>query len=85
LVLSLLPWLAVAAIPFLDVSAGLAAGIAGTLIVSAEVVFVLAIMVLGKDAYDRLRRKLRMALAHDSSSPDHLDQGHKKRARCRPP
>jgi hypothetical protein len=54
-VLSFLPWAAIAALPFFDISIGMAAGITTGLIVGAEVSFFLGLTLLGKEAWERLK------------------------------
>ena len=54
-VLSFLPWAAIAALPFFDISIGMAAGITTGLIVGGEVSFLLGLALLGKEAWGRIR------------------------------
>ena len=58
LVLSAVPWLLLIAIPRLGFSVAIGAAIATGLIVSAEVLFVASIAVLGTEVYDRLKTRL---------------------------
>ena len=58
-ILSLLPWAAIAALPFFDVSIGMAAGITTGLLVGAEVSFVLGLALLGKEAWERIKAAFR--------------------------
>jgi hypothetical protein len=58
-VLSFLPWAAIAALPFFDISIGMAAGITTGLIVGAEVSFLLGLALLGKEAWGRLKAAFR--------------------------
>jgi hypothetical protein len=59
LFLSFLPWAAIAALPFLDISIGMAAGITTGLIIGGEVSFLLGIALLGKEAWARIVAALR--------------------------
>jgi len=54
-VLSFLPWAAIAALPFFDISIGMAVGITTGLIVGGEVSFLLGLALLGKEAWGRIR------------------------------
>jgi len=54
-VLSLLPWAAIAALPFFEISIGMAAGITTALIVGGEVSFFLGLALLGKEAWGRIK------------------------------
>ena len=54
-VLSFLPWAAIAALPFFDISIGMAAGITTGLIVGGEVSFFLGLALLGKEAWGRIK------------------------------
>jgi hypothetical protein len=57
-ILSFLPWAAIAALPFLDISIGMAAGITTGLIVVGEVSFFLGVALLGKEAWERIKAAL---------------------------
>jgi hypothetical protein len=71
LVLSAVPWLLLIAIPRLGFSVAIGAAIATGLILSAEVLFVASIAVLGKEAYDRLKTRLSFRGQDRSSRPSH--------------
>jgi hypothetical protein len=58
-VLSFLPWAAIAALPFFDISIGMAAGITTALIVGAEISFFLGLALLGKEAWERIKAAFR--------------------------
>ena len=58
-VLSFLPWAAIAALPFFDISIGMAAGITTGLIVGGEVSFFLGLALLGKEAWGRIKAAFR--------------------------
>ena len=58
-ILSFLPWAAIAALPFFDISIGMAAGITTGLLVGAEVSFVLGLALLGKEAWERIKAVFR--------------------------
>jgi hypothetical protein len=58
-VLSFLPWAAIAALPFLDISIGMAAGITTGLVVGAEVSFLLGLALLGPEAWGRIKAAFR--------------------------
>jgi hypothetical protein len=53
-IISFLPWAAIAALPFFDISIGMAAGITTGLIVGGEVSFFLGLVLLGKEAWGRI-------------------------------
>jgi hypothetical protein len=59
LLLSFLPWGAIAALPLFDISIGMAAGITTALIVSGEVSFFLGIALLGKEAWGKMKAVFR--------------------------
>jgi hypothetical protein len=54
-VLSFLPWAAIAALPFFDISIGIAAGITTGLLIGGEVSFFLGLALLGKEAWERIK------------------------------
>jgi hypothetical protein len=54
-ILSFLPWAAIAALPSFDISIGMAAGITTGLIVVGEVSFFLGVALLGKEAWERIK------------------------------
>jgi hypothetical protein len=58
-VFSFLPWAAIAALPFFEISIGMAAGITTGLIVVGEVSFFLGIALLGKEAWGRIKAAFR--------------------------
>ena len=58
-ILSFLPWAAIAALPFFDISIGMAAGITTGLLVGGEVSFVLGLALLGKEAWERIKAAFR--------------------------
>ncbi len=57
--LSFLPWAGIAALPFLDVSVGMAAGITTGLIVTGEVLFFLGIALAGRVAWEKIKAVFR--------------------------
>ena len=59
LVLSLVPWMVAAIVPFVGSSPGTVAASIGGLIVIAEVIGAVAVIVLGQEAYGTIRAKLR--------------------------
>jgi hypothetical protein len=61
-ILSFLPWAAIAALPFFDISIGMAAGITAGLLVGGEVSFVLGLALLGKEAWERIKAAFRKKL-----------------------
>jgi hypothetical protein len=58
-ILSFLPWAAIAALPFFDISIGMAAGITTGLLVGGEVSFFLGLALLGKEAWERIKTAFR--------------------------
>ena len=58
-ILSFLPWAAIAALPFFDISIGMAAGITTGLIVGGQVSFFLGLALLGKEAWGRIKAACR--------------------------
>ncbi|MBC7824507.1 MAG: transporter suffix domain-containing protein [Candidatus Parcubacteria bacterium] len=58
ILVSFLPWIAVAALPFLALSIGQKAVLIPILIGSAEVIFWIGILVVGKEVAERYRRWL---------------------------
>jgi len=59
LVLSFVPWLIVVIVPFLGLSAERVVAAMGRLIVGAEIIGALAVLVLGREAYQSIRAKMR--------------------------
>ncbi len=59
LILSVVPWIIAAIVPFLGSSAGSMAASIGGLLVTAEVIGAIAVVVLGREAYGAIRAKLR--------------------------
>ena len=57
--LSLVPWIVSPFVPFLGMRAELAGTVIGGLIISAELVGALAVWVLGREAYQAIRQRLR--------------------------
>jgi hypothetical protein len=57
--LSFLPWAAIAALPFFDISIGMAAGITTGLLVGGEVSFFLGLALLGTEAWVRIKAAFR--------------------------
>ncbi len=55
LVLSFLVWAVIAALPFMDMSNGELASATTALIISGEVLFLLAIALLGKEAWLKIK------------------------------
>jgi hypothetical protein len=53
-IISFLPWAAIAALPFFDISIGMAAGITTGLLIGGEVSFFLGLALLGKEAWGRI-------------------------------
>jgi hypothetical protein len=59
LVLSVLPWIAAPFVPLLGLPAGRLAGVVGMLLLSAEVIGALAVLVLGREAYEQIKSRLK--------------------------
>ncbi len=59
LILSLVPWIVAAIMPFIGSSPGTVAASIGGLIVTAEVIGAVAVVVLGQEAYGIIRGKFR--------------------------
>jgi len=55
IVLSVVAWAAIAALPFFDISVGSAAGIATTLVIGGEVSFFAGVALLGKEAWNKVK------------------------------
>ncbi len=55
LVLSVLAWVAIAALPFLSLSAGEAAGITAGLLIAGEVLFFVGVALLGKEVWGKIK------------------------------
>ena len=61
MVLSIVPWGIAAAVPFVGLSAGTAAAVVAGLIILAEVVFAIAILILGRTAWQKFKDRFRKA------------------------
>ena len=76
LILSVVPWIIAAIVPFLGSSAGSMAASIGGLLVTAEVIGAIAVVVLGREAYAtlraRFRREKRLA-SDDPTAPARVD------------
>ena len=59
LALSVLAWVAIAALPFLDVSIGKAAAITTALLIAGEVSFFVGVALLGKEAWEKVKSVFR--------------------------
>lgn len=59
LVLSLLPWIAAPFVPLLGLPAAELAGVVGALLVAAEVIGALAVLVLGREAYEHIKSRFK--------------------------
>ena len=59
LVLSVLPWIAAPFVPLLGLPAGELAAVVGTLLLGAEVIGALAVLVLGREAYERIKSRFK--------------------------
>ena len=59
LVLSLLAWGAIAALPLFDISIGTAAAITTALLIGGEVSFFVGIALLGKEAWEKVKSVFR--------------------------
>ena len=59
LVLSLVPWIIAAIMPFVGSSPGTVAASIGGLIVIGEIIGAVAVVVLGREAYGTIRARLR--------------------------
>lgn len=57
--LSLVPWAVAPVVPFLGFEPAQAAALVGGLVVGAEAIGLLAVVVLGREAYDALRARWR--------------------------
>lgn len=55
IVVSFLAWLLIAALPWLELSMGQAAAAASALIVGGEVTFYLGVLLLGREAWERIK------------------------------
>ena len=55
LVLSVLAWAAIAALPFMSISMTKAAAITTALVIGGEILFIAGIALLGKEAWGRLK------------------------------
>jgi hypothetical protein len=60
LVLSFVPWAIAAIVPFFGLSAERVVATMGGLIVGAEIIGALAVAVLGREAYQSIRARLRL-------------------------
>lgn len=67
--LSLVPWALAPVVPFLGFEPAHAAALVGGLIVGAEAIGVLAVVVLGREAYDALRSRWRRRRLDKSRCP----------------
>ena len=59
LVLSVLPWIAAPFVPLLGLPAVELAGVVGTLLIGAEVIGALAVLVLGREAYEHIKSRFK--------------------------
>lgn len=59
LVLSFLAWGAIAALPLLDISIGTAAAITTALVIGGEASFFLALALLGREAWEKMKSVFR--------------------------
>ena len=59
LALSVLAWVAIAALPFLDISIGKAAAITTALLIAGEVSFFVGVALLGKEAWEKVKSVFR--------------------------
>ena len=67
--LSLVPWAVAPIVPFLGFEPTHAAALVGGLVVGAEAIGVLAVAVLGREAYGALRARLRRRRPEKSRCP----------------
>ncbi len=77
LVLSFVPWIIAAIMPFVGSSPGTVAASIGGLIVIAEVIGAVAVVVLGHEAYGAIRAKLRrrsLRRSDESHPPARFDR-----------
>jgi len=65
LVLSFVPWAIAAIVPFFGLSAERVVASVGGLIVGAEIIGALAVVVLGREAYQSIRARLRLRRTSD--------------------
>jgi hypothetical protein len=70
LVLSFLAWGAIAALPLLDISIGTAAAITTALVVGGEASFFLAIALLGREAWGKMKSAFRKTRNDARHGPD---------------
>lgn len=68
--LSLLPWAVAPVVPFLGFEPAQAAALVGGLVVGAEAVGLIALAVLGREAYDALRARWRSPRQQKNRCPD---------------
>lgn len=68
MVLSLVPWGIAAAIPFAGLSGATAAAVVTGLLVLAEVLFALAVLVLGRTVWQKFKDKFNTAPSGDKLS-----------------
>ena len=68
MVLSLVPWGIAAAIPFAGLSVGTAAAVVTGLIVLAEVIFAVAVLVLGRTVWQKFKERFKTAPSGDKLS-----------------
>ena len=65
MVLSLVPWGIAAAIPFAGLSVGTAAAVVTGLLVLAEVIFAVAVLVLGRTVWQKFKGRFKTAPSGD--------------------
>jgi hypothetical protein len=70
LVLSIVPWAIAPLTPLLGLPGGRLAGAIASLLVAGEILGALAIAVLGREAYDRIKHRLRRRGSATRATPD---------------
>lgn len=70
LVLSFLAWGAIAALPLLDISIATAAAITTALVIGGEASFFLAIALLGREAWEKMKSVFRKTRNDARHGPD---------------